>query len=184
MQGNNVTFEGCRFGPMSGLPLKLTSCYSYNCWCEGIGCTNVVVRNCRFDNCLAATSWNSIPDLPQIQVTMKIPPDYWPMRNRPPITHPGFAREVEANLAAGRKVAPSLSAIRDILVAGNTFVNPRGVLRRVENASRVTFRDNKVEFNGTVWDRKPYAGKIRIDGGSDIDVPPDLVERNVGKERK
>jgi len=106
------------------------------------------------------------------------------MRNRPPITHQGFAREVEANLASGRKVAPSRSAIRDILVTGNTFVNPRGFLMRIENASRVTFRDNKVEFNGMVWDQKPYAGKIRIDSGDDIDVPPDLVERKVGKERK
>ena len=157
VQGNNVTIDGCRFGPMIGTPLKFISCYTYTCWCEGIGCSNVVVRNCRFENCLSSRYENN----PQIIVSMQTPPEHWPQRHER-ITHAAFAREVEAMVAAGRTVKPCRDAVCDILVERNTFVNPPGLLLTSENASRITFRDNAVEWREPVFRRLPCAGQVRM----------------------
>ena len=152
-----MTIDGCRFGPMIGTPLKFISCYTYTCWCEGIGCSNVVVRNCRFENCLSSRYENN----PQIIVSMQTPPEHWPQRHER-ITHAAFAREVEAMVAAGRTVKPCRDAVCDILVERNTFVNPPGLLLTSENASRVTFRDNAVEWREPVFRRLPCAGQVRM----------------------
>ena len=172
VQGNNVTVEGCTFGPMTGTPLKFISCYTYTSWCEGIGCSNVVVRNCRFENCLAN---NGDPGAPQITASMKIPPSYWPLKFDP-ISNKAFAKEVAAAVASGRQMKPSGDAVCDMLVERNTFVNPRGYLLRVENASRITFRDNIVEWINPLCDNLPCSGKILVDGGNRISAPAGMVE--------
>ena len=181
VQGNNVTFDGCVFGPMSGLPLKFMTCYSYNVWCEGIGCSNIVVRNCRFENCLADNSWHVLPGAPLITASMLLPPEYSRMEDSVPITNPGFARQVAANKAAGRKVKPSADAVCDILIEKNTFVNPRGLVLLTENASRVTFRDNKVESDGSAWEPFSFAGKIRLVGGTGNDVQEEHLESSLDR---
>ena len=96
---------------MVGRPLFVLSCYTYNVWCEGIGCSNVVVRNCRFENCLSSRYEN----MPQIIVSMQTPPEHWPQKHER-ITHEAFAREVEAMVAAGHTVKPCRDAVCDILV--------------------------------------------------------------------
>jgi len=172
VQGNNVTLDGCRFGPMTGTPLKFISCYTYTCWCEGIGCSNVVVRNCRFENCLSNPG---NPDSPQITVSMQTPPRYWPMKHEA-IENPAFAREVAATVSSGRMVDPTRNAVCDILVERNTFVNPPGLLMYVENSSRVTFRDNAVEWRDPISHKLPCAGKVRVKGGDDIQAPAGVLE--------
>ena len=157
-----MTFDGCVFGPTSGQPLIFMSCYTYNVWCEGIGCRNVVVRNCRFENCLADNSWHNATDAPLIKASFLIPPKYSRMEDSIPITNAAFAQEVAANKAAGREVAPSPDAVCDILIENNVFVNPRGLLFLGENASRVTIRDNRVEYDGGVWKKLPCAGQVRM----------------------
>ena len=161
VQGNNVTFEGCVFGPSSGLPLLFMSCYTYNVWCEGIGCRNIVVRNCRFENCLSGNSWHVETDAPQIKASIRLPPEFVRMEAFPILNH-AFAAQVAANVAAGRQVVPSPDAVCDILVENNVFVNPRGHVLLGENASRVTFRDNQILSDGSEWNPFPFAGKIRL----------------------
>ena len=175
VQGNNFTIEGCRFGPMSGSALTFSSCYTYNVWCEGIGCSNIVVRNCRFENCLCNNSWNSLAYAPLIKSSLIIPPVYSRMKDSVPILNETFAREVAENNAVGRRVEPTSDAVCDILIENNEILNPRGLLLLVENASRVTFRNNKVEFDGNGWEPLPCAGRIRLTGGRDNDVPDELV---------
>lgn len=176
IQGNNVTIEGCRFGPMSGPPLIFMSCYTYNVWCEGIGCSNIVVRNCRFENCLCDNSWHNVPDAPLIKASLLIPPEFSRMEDSMPILNEAFAREVAANKAAGRQLTPSSDAVCDILVENNEFLNPRGLLFLGENASRVVFRNNKVALDSEVWEPFSNAGKIRMKGGRDNDISYDLLE--------
>ncbi len=161
VQGNNVTFEGCVFGPSSGLPLLFMSCYTYNVWCEGIGCRNIVVRGCRFENCLSGNSWHVEKDAPQIKASIRLPPEFVRMEAFPILNH-AFAAQVAANIAAGRQVAPSPDAVCDILIENNVFVNPRGYVLLGENASRVTFRDNQILSDGSEWNPFPFAGKIRL----------------------
>ena len=159
VQGNNITFDGCAFGPMKGLPLKFSSCYSYNVWCEGIGCTNIVVRNCRFENCLDVRSERGATA--QIMAEIAIPPAYDPEPDIP-IANAALARRVAENKAAGRRVEPSGDALHGILVEKCTFVNPRGYLLRTVNGRDVTFRDNMVEWSHPFCDSLPYAGEVRV----------------------
>lgn len=160
VQGNNITFDGCSFGPMRGTPLKFASCYSYNVWCEGIGCTNIVVRNCRFENCVDKNA----PDRPatQIHAVLSIPPDgYHPQKNVP-IANAAFAAEVEADRASGRKVAPSPRGVADILVEGCTFVNPPGYVFYAKNGCGFTLRGNKVEWGEMKCEKLPFAGEVHL----------------------
>lgn len=165
--GNNATFDGCTFGPMIGRPLFLLACYTYNVWCEGIGCANIVIRNCRFENCLDAREERGASA--QIMAEIAIPPSYDPEPNIP-IANAAFARRVAENRASGRNVSPSCDALRGILVERCTFVNPRGYVLRIANGRDVTFRDNKVEWSNPVCESLPYAGKVRVEGGRDISI--------------
>ena len=168
--GNNATFEGCTFGPMIGRPLFFIACYTYNAWCEGIGCANIVVRNCRFENCLDVREERGAST--QIMAEIAIPPSYDPEPNLP-LANEAFAKRVAANKAAGRTVEPSGDALRGILIEGCTFVNPRGYLLRIVNGRDVTFRDNKVEWFNPVCEQLPYAGKVLVEGGRDISIEKD-----------
>ena len=49
IQPSNVTIEGCTFRRCGGA-LQFLSAYTKNAWCEGNGCTNVVVRNNLFED--------------------------------------------------------------------------------------------------------------------------------------
>ena len=157
--GNNATFDGCTFGPMVGRPLFLLSCYTYNVWCEGIGCANVVIRNCRFENCLDVRAERGASA--QIMAEIAIPPSYDPEPNLP-IANEAFAKRVVENKVAGRWVKPSGDALRGILVEKCTFVNPRGYLLRTVNGSDITFRDNTVEWSDLLCERLPYAGGVSM----------------------
>ena len=160
--GNNATFDGCTFGPMIGRPLFLLSCYTYNVWCEGIGCANIIIRNCRFENCLDVRSERGATA--QIMAEIAIPPSYDPEPNLP-IANEAFARRVAENRTAGRRVEPSDDALRGILVEKCTFINPRGYLLRVVNGSDVTFRDNTVDWSDPLCERLPYAGEVSMEDG-------------------
>ena len=160
VQAHNVTFEGCAFGPMKGTPLKLFSCYTYNVWCEGIGCSNVVVRGCRFENAIDE-DLASVPPT-QIYAGLAIPADgHWTMLYIP-IANAEFAALIEADRAAGRHVAPTPDGVGHILIEGNTFVNPPGWIFYAENGTDYTLRDNVVEWRDPPAGRLPFAGQVRL----------------------
>ena len=165
--GNNGTFDGCTFGPMVGRPLFMLSCYTYTVWCEGIGCTNIVIRNCRFENCLDSRMERGA--CAAIMSEISLPPSYDPEPNLP-IPNRAFAKRVAENKAAGRQVEPSGDALRDILVEGCTFVNPRGYIWRAVGGSNLIFRDNKLVWDSPTCERLPYAGKVRMEGCKDISI--------------
>ena len=174
--GSNLTFENCTFGPMDGSPLRFQSCYTYNVWCEGIGCRNVVVRNCRFENVRDDFTVGGVSS--QIFTALRLP---WkgdaPMR-QVPIKNAAFAKAVAAYEAAGKPVVPSGEAVGDILVEGCTFVNPRGYLWYIMNGSSFHFRDNTVVWNDPGAPRLPYAGRIRVDGdATDLHISGAPVDR-------
>ena len=53
IQCNDVLIENCRFWHTESEALKITTGWTEDLWCEGVGVTNCVVRNCTFDNCQA-----------------------------------------------------------------------------------------------------------------------------------
>ena len=46
-----------------------------------------------------------------------------------------------------------------------------------ENASSVIFGNNKVRFDGKMWEPLPNAGKIRMTGGCRNEIPEALLEQ-------
>ena len=164
--GSNATFEGCRFGPMVGRPLFILSCYTYNAWCEGIGCTNIVVRNCRFENCLDVKEEMKVSA--QIMCEIAIPPAYDPERF--PISNAELAAKVAANKAEGRRLTPSGDAMNSILVEGCTFINPRGYIFASRNGNNMIFRNNKVVSDDPAFRRLSYAGRVLVEGGENNQV--------------
>ena len=164
---SNVTIDDCRFEGMLNSPLKFQACYNYNVWCEGAGCTNVVVRNCTFSNC-ADYSQNYDPNgiSSQIYCGVKIPSSRgWPEKNVVPIYDAQLKKAVDARLAKGPSadVAPAFrDVLSGILVEGNTFVNPRGYVWYAENGDNLIFRNNKVVFDETApYKLLPGAGGIK-----------------------
>ena len=53
IQCNDVLIENCRFWHTESEALKITTGWTEDLWCEGVGVTNCVVRNCTFDSCQA-----------------------------------------------------------------------------------------------------------------------------------
>ncbi len=53
IQCNDVLIENCRFWHTENEALKIMTGWTEDLWCEGVGVTNCVVRNCTFDNCQA-----------------------------------------------------------------------------------------------------------------------------------
>ena len=133
-----------------------------NVWCEGTGCTNVVVRGCTFENCAARNLVNGVSA--QIYCGVRIPSSKgWPEKNVVPTRDAQLKAEVEERLARGpaADVIPACrDIISDIIIEGNVFINPRGQTLYAENGDNIVFRDNRVEFDGhTPYELLPDAGK-------------------------
>jgi len=160
IQGNNITIEDCSFGPMKGIPLKFSSCYTYNVWCEGIGCTNIVVRGCRFENCFDERG-AGIPST-HIYAGLSIPTDGYCPQKGVAIANAAFAAEVEADVKAKRRVSPSPRGVCDIMVENCEFVNPSGYTFYAKNGSGFVLRGNKVEWRDMPCEKQPFAGEAHI----------------------
>ena len=173
--GNNLTFDSCTFGPSSGDALRFQTCYTYTVWCEGVGCRNVVVRNCRFENLRCSFRVAGQPCA--LFSGLRLP---WKKSVPEPdvrITHPTLAKDVAAFEAKGVPPKPDASAIGDMLVEGCTFVNPRGYLWYIMNGDGYWFRDNKVVWDDPSAPRAPNAGRIRVDAdATNVHVPAELVD--------
>lgn len=158
----NVTFERCAFERMNGSPLRFQTSYTYNVWCEGTGCTNIVVRNCAFSNCAARTLVNGKSAI--LYTGVRIPSSKgWPEKGIVPIRDARLNAEVEARLAQG-PAADVKPACRDIvsgiLVEDCAFLNPRSLVWYAENGDNLVFRRNAVEFDGNApYELLPDAGE-------------------------
>lgn len=171
----DVTIERCSFRNLPSAPMRFQTCYSYNVWCEGTGCTNVVVRNCTFENCAARNLVDGVSA--QIYCGVRVPTSKgWAEKGIVPIRDAQLRAEVETRLARGPEadVVPAFrDVLSDILIEGNTFVNPRGATLYAEDASGVVFRGNVVAFE----DNPPY--ELLPDAGKTVTSPPTGNETEV-----
>ena len=167
---SNVTFDGCRFEDTLGSPLRFQTCYTYNVWCEGTGCTNALVKNCTFVNCADAYGVEGVSS--QIFTGVRVPGSKgWPERGSCPIRDARLKSEVEARLKRGpaADVQPCRDIVNSIVIEDNTFVNPRGHVWYAMNGDRLTFRNNRIVFDGQAPYRLlPEAGGLRFDAATRI----------------
>ncbi len=130
---SDVTIEDCVFRRTGNVPVRFIADYRQTHWCEGMGATNLVVRNCLFEDASAMD-----PDAPLIS-TCCVTPKGWDVGK----VDPGF-------VGGG------------MLIEGNRFVRPRGAVLDLECGSGVVFRNNVVDLNGVDLQKWPKAGSVRV----------------------
>jgi len=176
---SNVTFDGCRFEDTLGSPLRFQTCYTYNVWCEGTGCTNVWVKNCTFRNCADAYTVEGVSS--QIFTGVRVPGSKgWPERESVPIKDAALAAAVEARLKVGAAadVVPCRDIVNNVVVENNTFLNPRGYVWYAMNGDNLVFRNNSIVFDGMAPFRLlPEAGGTRFDAATRVVEYGNVMER-------
>ena len=137
---SNLTIEDCDFVRTGGYPIQFIADYRSDLWCEGLGATNLVVRNCRFEDT------NVIhPDGPQIS-TVCVTPTGWQI----PPPDKGFVGG-------------------DLLIEGCTFVRPTGPVLKLTTGKNVIFRNCTIDLRETVGATES-AGKLLTDGAENVKV--------------
>lgn len=133
-QTSDLTLEDCAFERQGGCAIEFCGAWTEKLWCEGMGVTNCVVRNCRFrDGCQMARGRGG--------TSAEIRTELYPP--------PGF------------KVAPFVPGFFDgILFEGCRFENLAGVLADIRHARNVTFRGNVVSDDGKLPKRHPDTGSL------------------------
>ncbi|MBR4652885.1 MAG: right-handed parallel beta-helix repeat-containing protein [Kiritimatiellae bacterium] len=112
---SDLTISGCTFRRMNANPVCLIADYRCDRWCEGMGVTNVVIRDCIFED-----NGTLVPDMAQIS-TVCVTPEEWDV---------------------GR-ISPSFVGGR-MLIEGCSFIRPRGPVLDLSCGKDVIFRNNRI----------------------------------------
>lgn len=116
---SDITVDNCRFKHHESGALKIESGYTFNVWSEGYGASNIVVKNCIFENANATAGGKN----------------------------DGFARDIslsvylEVDPSSVRKCYPILN---NVLFENNTFINSCGLIAYANNTKNLIFKDNKI----------------------------------------
>lgn len=113
---SNLTIEDCVFRRTGGRTVWIIADARKRLWCEGLGATNIVIRNNLFDECpyiyrdtpVISTSFVSVTPWK----TKSLDPDF----------------------------------MKDILIENNVILNPYGPALKLEAGSDIVFRKNEIRF--------------------------------------
>ena len=175
--GSNVTIDNCSFTRTCGTPLRFLAVWTYRVWCEGTGCTNVVVRNCRFD-ANQVHHWKA-KNLTSEILTCAFAPqdcDHWiPITNR-------RLRDRFDVLSGGKPYIvsnPWQDIVSDILVERCTFRNPRGLVWHMSDGRNLTFRDNTIVIDAPNEDGLSYRGSVLVENAEEVHFSGNRLETKV-----
>lgn len=157
IHGSNVTVENCVWKGAAASPLRFQAAWTPDNWCEGSGCSNVVVRNCRFerDN---LHRWKVSGRTAEIVTVALTPERTW---CAPKKRTPAMERAIAARFPDGDiRVEPWAGAISDVLVEGCTFVDPIQYTWQMETGRNLTFRRNRTVITRRSPDDPPDRGKV------------------------
>ena len=138
---SDLTLEGCVFRRTAGVPVRFIADYRSDLWCEGMGATNLVVRNCLFEDTCVLN-----PKEPCISAVCVTPTDW-------------DVGEVDKGFVAG-----------GLLVEGCRFVNPGGYVLDLPCGRNVVYRNNVVELGPRARDNPGQAGKLNVAGAENVRV--------------
>lgn len=166
IHGSNVTVENCLFRNITGAPLRFQGEYTWNAWCEGFGCTNIVVRGCRFENDYNGYLADGVSA--EIFAGARIAPavESWVGISNRRLLDGLAARRAKGETAPN----PCLEFVSDLLIEKCRFLNPRGAVLQAEYVKKLVFRDNVVIFDDPPHKLLPYAGTIITNGCADVVV--------------
>ena len=168
IQANDVTVENCRFRHTEGPAMKVTTGWTETLWCEGVGVTNCVVRDCTFERCNAGDNPNGV-----LVVSTYL-------------HQPGYAKGTGAS---------DYPIIQNVLFANNRFIDCGELPKNVASSAQVEFRNNRVTrerlhplpmwatvrttaTNGTVRTAR-VTGKMLPDGTFRVVVPAASIGEDV-----
>lgn len=130
---SDVTVEGCTFRRTGSVPVWFCADYRQKLWCEGMGATNLVVRNCIFEDCCTISA-----GAPLIRTQC--------------VTSGGWETgPVEPGFVGG-----------GLLIEGCTFVRPRGPVLDLHCGKDVVFRGNVIDRGGLDPSAWPEAGALKV----------------------
>ena len=145
---SNLTIEDCLFRRIGSFPVRIIADARTRTWCEGMGETNIVIRNNVFDApCRLRRPDPVFSTVLMKQIPWKTGPD-----------DPNF--------------------MRDILIENNLIIDPAGPALRLESGTDITFRGNEIWFtrppdsaeSGTI--QNAGAKGVAIEGNHFVTNPP------------
>ena len=138
---SDITLEGCTFRRTSGVPVRFIADYRSDLWCEGMGATNIVVRNCLFeDTCVLNPKDSCIS-------TVCVTPTDWDVG------------PVDKGFVGG-----------GLLVEGCRFVNPGGYILDLKCGRDVIYRNNMIELGPRAKDNPTQAGKFNVTAAENVRI--------------
>lgn len=147
---SDATVENCRFVRTNGDALRCLADYTLKWWCEGMGATNIVVRNCTFEaNCVRE----------MVGSYYSLGADF--------VTWLGCPKEVRPDRL-------DRTFVSDILVEKCTFRDSLGYFADLRFGTGLTFRGNVIERTGARTNCRETSGSARVEGVKGI-----RFERNV-----
>lgn len=166
IHGANVTVENCTFRNITGAPLRFQIEYTWNAWCEGFGCTNVVVRGCSFENDSDGYAAEGLHAEIYAGARISPPVEQWIKINNKYVADGLAARRV----AQDPGPTPCREIVSGLLIEKCRFLNPRGLLLQIMSGRNMTFRDCDVTFDCPPHRLLPYAGSVFIHNADGICV--------------
>jgi len=150
---SNATVENCVFRRTNGDALRCIADYTLKWWAEGMGTTNIVVRNCRFEeNCVREMVGNYY----------SLGADF--------VTWLGCPEEVKPGRLNRRFIS-------DILVENCTFVDSLGYFADLRFGTGIVMRDNRIVQTGMRARCRANSGFARVERVTDVTFENNVFER-------
>ena len=144
VNASNATVENCVFRRTNGDALRCIADYTLRWWAEGMGTTNIVVRNCIFEG-------NCVREL--VGSYYSLGADF--------VTWLGCPKEVKPERLNRRFIS-------DILVEGCTFRDSLGYFADLRFGTSIAFRNNIIERTGRRAECRETSGAARLEHVGDV----------------
>lgn len=159
VNASNATVEDCVFRRTNGDALRCIADYTLKWWAEGMGTTNVVVRNCRFEG-------NCVREL--VGAYYSLGADF--------VTWLGCPEKVKPERLNRRFIS-------DILVEGCAFVDSLGYFADLRFGTGIKFRNNRIVLTGRRDRCRKNSGFARVERVSDVTFEGNVFSRPDGAPR-
>lgn len=150
LMGNNTSVENCLFQNGTAIPIRLLSLgYTMDKWSEGAGCSNIVVKNCVFDNN------NLIANVPKELIC-----------------------DISCGASICSRAVflkPANEAIKDILIEDNEFKNSSGLSMHIDSGKNIIFRNNIAHQLPANQSDKQFADSVMVKNGEGIYIDSTLI---------
>ena len=156
VNASNATVENCVFRRTNGDALRCIADYTLKWWAEGMGTTNVVVRNCRFEgNCMREL----------VGSYYSLGADF--------VTWLGCPEQVKPERLNRRFIS-------DILVEDCEFVDSLGYFADLRFGTGLKFRNNRIVLTGKRDRSRKNSGFARVERVTDVTFEGNVFVRPEG----